>query len=131
MDLVVDTSVLLSVLLSEPERAKLVALTAEVDLVAPGSVHWEIGNALSSMLKRQRITLEQAMSILTAYEQIPLRLVEVSMREAVSIAAEQNIYAYDAYLIACARDQRAGLLSLDKALIAAANQAGVSVLEVP
>jgi len=131
VDLVVDTSVLLSVLLSEPERAKLVALTAEVDLVAPGSVHWEIGNALSSMLKRQRITLEQAMSILTAYEQIPLRLVEVSMREAVSIAAEQNIYAYDAYLIACARDQRAGLLSLDKALIAAANQAGVSVLEVP
>ena len=35
MELVVDTSVLLAVLLSEPERAKLVALTADADLIAP------------------------------------------------------------------------------------------------
>jgi predicted nucleic acid-binding protein len=131
MDLVVDTSVLLAVLLSEPERAKLVALTADADLIAPASVHWEVGNALSSMLKRHRITIEQAMSILAAYDQIPIRLVDVSMKEAVRIAAELNMYAYDAYVIACARDQRIGLLSLDKALVAAAKQAGVTSVEVP
>ena len=131
MELVVDTSVLLAVLLSEPERAKLVALTADADLIAPASVHWEVGNALSSMLKRQRITIEQTMSILAAYDQIPIRLVDVSMKEAVTIAAELNMYAYDAYVIACARDQRIGLLSLDKALVAAAKQAGVTSVEVP
>ena len=131
MELVVDTSVLLAVLLSEPERAKLVALTADANLIAPASVHWEVGNALSSMLKRQRITIEQAMAILAAYDQIPIRLVDVSMKEAVTIAAELNMYAYDAYVIACARDQRIGLLSLDKALVAAAKQAGVTSVEVP
>ena len=83
------------------------------------------------MLKRQRITIEQAMSILAAYDQIPIRLVDVSMKEAVTIAAELNMYAYDAYVIACARDQRIGLLSLDKALVAAAKQAGVTSVEVP
>ena len=129
MELVVDTSVLLAVLLSEPERAKLVALTADADLIAPASV--QVGNALSSMLKRQRITIEQAKSILAAYDQIPIRLVDVSMKEAVTIAAELNMYAYDAYVIACARDQRIGLLSLDKALVAAAKQAGVTSVEVP
>ena len=131
MELVVDTSVLLAVLVSEPERAKLVALTADADLVAPASIHWEIGNALSSMLRRQRITIGQAMSVLAAYEQIPIRLVDVSVRDAVTIAAELNIYAYDAYFIACARDQRIGLLSLDKGQLAAARQAGVSPVEVP
>jgi predicted nucleic acid-binding protein len=131
MELVVDTSVLLAVLLSEPERAKLVALTANADLIAPASVHWEVGNALSSMLKRQRITIDQAMSVLAAYDQIPIRLIDVSLKAAVTIAAELNMYAYDAYVIACARDQRIGLLSLDKALVAAAKQAGVTSVEVP
>ena len=64
-------------------------------------------------------------------DQIPIRLVDVSIRDAVKVAAELNIYAYDAYLIVCAQDQRVGLLSLDKALLVAAKQAGVSALEVP
>jgi predicted nucleic acid-binding protein len=131
MNLVVDTSVLIAVLTSEPERPKLVSLTVGVDLIAPISVHWEIGNALSALLKRKRITLQQAISALSAYEKIPLRHVEVSMMEAVRIASELNIYAYDAYLIECAFSQRISLLSLDKGLLTAARNWGVSVVEVP
>jgi predicted nucleic acid-binding protein len=131
MNLVVDTSVLMAVLTSEPERPKLVSLTVGVDLIAPISVHWEIGNALSALLKRKRITLQQAFSALSAYEKIPLRHVEVSMMEAVRIASELNIYAYDAYLIECAFSQRISLLSLDKGLLTAAKKWGVSVVEVP
>ena len=131
MNLVVDTSVLLAVLTSEPERPKLISLTVGVDLIAPISVHWEIGNALSGMLKRKRITLQQAFSALSAYEKIPLRHVEVSLMEAVRIASELNIYAYDAYLIECAFSRRVALLSLDKGLLTAAKQWGVSVVEVP
>ncbi len=131
MTLVVDTSVLMAVLTCEPERSKLVSLTVGVDLIAPISVHWEIGNALSALLKRKRITLQQAFSALSAYEKIPLRHVEVSIMEAVRIAAELNIYAYDAYLIECAFSQRISLLSLDMGLLTAARKWGVSVVEVP
>ena len=131
MTLVVDASILLAVLTSEPERPKLIELTRDVDLIAPASVHWEIGNALSSMLKRGRITLVQAESILKNYEKIPIRFVEVSLHESIRISADRKIYAYDAFLIACARDQRCRLISLDKALLQASKDSGIQIVEVP
>jgi predicted nucleic acid-binding protein len=131
MDLVVDASVLLAVLTSEPERVRIVALTQDVDLLAPASVHWEIGNALSAMLKRGRMNTVQATGVLKNYERIPIRFVEVSLSESIQISAERKIYAYDAYLIACARDQRCRLISLDKALLQAAKDSGVQTVEVP
>jgi len=131
MTLVVDASILLAVLMSEPERAKIIELTKDVDLIAPTSVHWEIGNALSSMLKRGRMTLVQAESVLKNYEKIPIRFVEVSLHESIRISADRKVYAYDAFLIACARDQRCKLISLDKALLQASKDAGIQVVEVP
>ena len=131
MTLVVDASILLAVLMSEPERAKIIELTKDVDLIAPSSVHWEIGNALSSMLKRGRMTLVQAEHVLKNYEKIPIRFVEVSLHESIRISADRKIYAYDAFLIACARDQRCRLISLDKALLQASKESGIQVVEVP
>ena len=131
MTLVVDASILLAVLMSEPERPKIVELTKDVDLVAPASVHWEVGNALSSMLKRGRLTLGQAESVLKNYDKIPIRFVEVSLHESIRISAERKIYAYDAFLIACARDQRCRLISLDRALLQASVDSGIQVVEVP
>jgi len=131
MRLVVDTSVLLAVLVSEPERDRIVVLTQDADLVAPQSVHWEVGNALSAMLKRKRITLSQAQKVVSAYETIPIRFVETSLQEALTLSAKYGLYAYDAYLMACAKDQRCSLMSLDRALIQAATAAGVEVVEVP
>jgi predicted nucleic acid-binding protein len=130
MTLVVDASILLAVLMSEPERAKIIKLTKDVDLIAPLSVHWEIGNALSSMLKRGRMTLVQAENVLKNYEKIPIRFVEVSLPESIRISADRKIYAYDAFLIVCARDQRCKLISLDKALIQASKDSGIQVVEV-
>ena len=131
LNLVVDTSVLLAVLTSEPERGRMVELTQDADLLAPASVHWEVGNALSAMIKRGRLTVSQATQVLKNYERIPIRFVEVALLESVKLAAEKNLYAYDAYLIACARDQKCGLISLDNALMKAALAAGVTVVEVP
>jgi hypothetical protein len=56
MDIVVDTSALIAVIANEPEKPTLVELTSGADLIAPGSVHFEIGNAFSAMLRRRRIT---------------------------------------------------------------------------
>ncbi|MGA2641793.1 MAG: type II toxin-antitoxin system VapC family toxin [Spirochaetia bacterium] len=131
MTFVVDASILLAVLMSEPERPKIVELTKDVDLIAPASVHWEVGNALSSMLKRGRLTLGQAESVLKNYEKIPIRFVEVSLRDSIRISADRKIYAYDAFLIACARDQKCRLISLDRALLQASIDTGIQVVEVP
>lgn len=98
MNLVVDTSVLIAVLIDEPERQRLIVRTKGVDLIAPASVHWEIGNALAAMLKRNRITLEQVKIVLEAYHQIPIRFLEVDLATAMGLAAHHNLYSYDAYI---------------------------------
>lgn len=130
MNLVVDTSVIIAVIANEPEKDALVAQTQGADLSAPHSLHWEIGNAFSAMLKRKRITLEQAKAAIGVYQQIPLDLVEVDLIQALELANQLHIYAYDAYIIACALNQNCSLLTLDGGLSHAAKTAGVNVLEV-
>lgn len=130
MDLVVDTSVLIAVVGNEADKDLLVNATVGAELVAPASVHWEMGNAFSAMFKRNRITLDQARRALTAYGLIPLRLVDVKLERALELSSEHDIYAYDAYLLACAERQRCPLLTLDRGLRRAARKAGISLLEV-
>lgn len=130
MNLVVDTSVIIAVVANEPEKAILVTRTQDANLIAPHSIYWEIGNAFSAMLKRQRITLSQAKTAVKVYQQIPLNLIEIDLTQALELASQLNIYAYDAYIIACAVNQKCPLLSLDGGLMRAAQAAGVDVLEV-
>lgn len=130
MEIIVDASVLIAVIANEEQKPILIEMTREADLIAPASTHWEIGNAFSAMLKRQRITLAQALQAIEIYERIPLRFVEIELREALGLAAELNIYAYDAYLLRCATKYRAPLLTLDAQLVRLARQKGIAVLEV-
>ena len=131
MTVVVDTSVLIAVLTDEPERQKLIQTTRGADLIAPPSVHWEVGNALAAMLKRNRINREQVRIVLNAYEEIPIRFVEIDLSAAMEVAADHNLYAYDAYILTCARENRCSLISLDKGLLRAARRAGLNIVEVP
>jgi predicted nucleic acid-binding protein len=98
--------------------------------MAPSSVHWEIGNALSAMFKRQRISLDRALEALSAYRQIPLRLVDIELEESLVLAHDLDIYAYDAYLIQTALKYRSPLLTLDQYLVECAKQKNASVIEV-
>ena len=128
-DLVADTSTIIAVIANEPEKPLLVAKTQGYDLIAPRSLYWEIGNAFSAMIKRGRITLEQAKAAIEIYEQIPINLVDVDLKQALEIVDKQKIYAYDAYMIACALNRGCPLLTLDGGLVYAAKAAGVEVWE--
>jgi predicted nucleic acid-binding protein len=97
---------------------------------APLSVHWEIGNAFSSLLKRKRVTLEEALQAIEIYLQIPVRFVEVELTESLELADELGLYAYDAYLLRCAAKHRLPLLTLDGRLAQAAKKKKIKVLEV-
>jgi len=130
MDMVVDTSTIIAVIANEPEKEALVELTTGTDLIAPRSVHWEIGNAFSTMLRRKRIKVEQAIQAVKLCQQIPIRFVDVELEEALRIADALGIYAYDAYLIRCALKYRSPLISLDRNLVKAAKEMKVKVIEV-
>jgi predicted nucleic acid-binding protein len=129
-EIVLDTSVILAALMNEPQKSALVSATRGATLCVPGSVPWETGNALSSLIKRHRLTATDAKRILHVFQKIPLQHVEIDLGKAVHLAAELGIYAYDAYFLEAARMRKCGLLTLDHGLTRAAQTAGISLIEV-
>ena len=130
MKFVVDVSVVIAVIANESEKERLIEITKGADLLAPASIHWEIGNAFSAMIKRERITLEQAQSAIEVYKQIPIRFTEVELEESLEIASEYGIYAYDAYLVRCAIKYKSVLITLGRKLAQVAQKMNVAVVEV-
>jgi predicted nucleic acid-binding protein len=130
MEIVIDTSAILAVVGLEPERTELIRLTRGATLVAPSSVHWEIGNAISAMFKRKAIEMGDALRILDAYAAISIRFLDPTLRQAAELSHQLNIYAYDAYVIACAINQRAPILSLDSVLKERAISLKLETIEV-
>ncbi len=130
MDITIDTSALIAVIGNESSKQKIITLTEGASLLAPESVHWEIGNAFSAMFKRQAVSIEVAQKALSAYHSIPIKYIDVPLERTLHITKEFNIYAYDAYLIQCAEQTSSTLLTLDNGLINTAKQMGISLLEV-
>jgi len=130
MDITIDTSVLIAVIGNEPSRDRAIELTIGHSLVAPISVHWEVGNALSAMVKRERVTLAQAHACIDAYLKIPIKLVDVDLKQSLALVRKLRMYAYDAYLLVCAMQLGTPLLTLDEPLKLAAQSLGIEVLEV-
>jgi predicted nucleic acid-binding protein len=130
MDIIIDTSALLAVIIAEPERERIIELTSGHTLIGPGSIPWEIGNAFSAMLKQHRLGLAEAQKGLKIFHTIPLRLVRVDLNNAISIANQTKAYAYDAYFLDCAVRHTAPLLTLDRGLEKTALKLGIKIMEV-
>jgi predicted nucleic acid-binding protein len=130
MDIVIDTSALVSVIVGEPERAKIIKTTAGNTLLAPGSIPWEIGNAFSAMFKQKRLSLEEAKKGIFIFNSIPIRYIETDFISVLNISKQAGIYAYDAYFLDCAARQKAPLLTLDRRLKSSALDFNIKTVEV-
>jgi len=126
-EIVVDASVVLAVLLNEPEKDRIIKLTEGMDLVAPGCLKWEIGNAFSAMLKKKRLTEQQARKALDIFWIIPIKEVEVILNDALRLCACHDIYAYDAYYLVASKRLSRPLLTLDEKMNVIAKQEGLKV----
>ena len=131
MNIVADTNTFLAVALAEPERDYVIEVTTGHELVAPEVVPFEIGNALSAMLKRGVLGPHQVAAAWDATQQIPVDLRPVDIRSALSVAGRFHVYAYDAYFLECALRLRAPLLSLDRGLKGVARQLNIDVVGDP
>jgi predicted nucleic acid-binding protein len=129
-EIVVDTTVIIAVLTNESTKRQILDLTVDAVLVAPSSLDIEIGNAFSRMFKRERIDLETAERALQSYLQIPIDIIDIDLLSAVRLSQELDIFAYDAYVIDCARKLGAPLISLDGGLLEACRRAKVEIIEV-
>lgn len=130
MNIVADTSVVISVLFNEASKEKLIGITKNKDLISPASLHWEIGNAISAMFKRGRIDYETSIKALDLYKNIKIRFVDVSLQNSIKIASLNNIYAYDAYFLECSKQYNIPLITLDNRLFEIAKEMKLKVIEV-
>ena len=130
MDVVIDTSAIIAVITNEPERPSILRLTDEAGLVAPASLRWEVGNAFSAMFRRHRISLAVAIEALRRYERLTFNFIDVDLDQSLTLSDRLNLYAYDAYFVACALKLHLPLLTLDRRLARAADAVGISVMEI-
>ena len=129
MNIASDTNIFLAVALAEPERDRIIQLTSGLDAIAPEILPYEIGNALSAMIKRKQITHDEALSTQKAASLIPVRLISIDIQQALKLAIEFRIYAYDAYFLQCARAMSCPLITLDKRMKQVATKLNIEVLE--
>ncbi len=129
MNLVADTNIFLAIALDEPQKGHIIEVTSDAVLSAPEILPYEIGNALSAMIKRGRISKVEALAAEKAANLIPVRLVSIDIQKALEVAIEYNIYAYDAYFLFCAKSLTQSLMSLDKRMKQVAHDLGIDVLE--
>jgi predicted nucleic acid-binding protein len=130
MELVIDTSALIAVIVAEPERDTIIEITKGNTLIGPGSIPWEIGNAFSAMFKQNRVSMKEADKGIEIFNTIPIRYIEPDFSKILYLSKENNMYAYDAYFLDCALRHKAPLLTLDKKLRVIAENLNIETLEV-
>lgn len=130
MLITIDTSAILSTLVNEAHKKQIIRVTKDCDLQSPASLDAEIGNALSAMIKRNRLTLNEAQEVIEQFDRIPIRRTSIRFLQVLELVNAFKIYAYDAYVLDCARQYQTPLLSLDKKMIKIAEKLNIVTLEV-
>ena len=129
MKIIADTNTFLAVALEEPEKTQIIRLTVGHDLVAPEVLPFEIGNALTAMMKKRTLETNELTSAWDIVQAIPVDLRRIDIRSALEIASRFNIYAYDAYFIECAISLRCPLLTLDRQMKIVGQKVGIHIWE--
>ena len=129
MKITADTNTFIAVALNEPEKDRIIRLTEGNDLIAPDVLPFEIGNALTAMMKKNALKKEEVASAWDVVQHIPVDLRHTDIKSALNIAIKFNIYAYDAYFLECADKLRSPLLTLDLGMQRVAREIGITILE--
>ena len=130
VDVVADANLFLSVLLNEPEKKRIIALTSKIGLLSPEVLPFEIENTLSAMYERGRLDIAQCSEVLKLFLGIPFRLVKINLENALSIALKNKIYTYDSYYLDITLRLRKPLMTLDSRMRDVAIELGLKTLEV-
>jgi predicted nucleic acid-binding protein len=128
MDIVLDASAIMAIILNEPKKEIVIKLTRGSTLLSPATISYEIGNALISLYKRHRLTENEVIGAYNDFRKIPVRTLDVDMEKALKIACKYNVYAYDAYYLETAKRLKLPLITFDMPMKNVALDMGIDVL---
>jgi predicted nucleic acid-binding protein len=128
MDILLDASVIMAIILDEPNKDVAIKLTRGSTLLSPAMICYEIGNALISLYKRHKLREDEVTAAYNSFKKIPIRTLEVNMGKAFEISCKYNIYAYDSYYIEAAKRLKLPLITFDTSMQNVASDMNISVL---
>jgi predicted nucleic acid-binding protein len=128
MNILIDASALMPILINEPEKEYIINTTKNCELLAPSILPYEIGNAFSRLKRRQILNERQVYAAYNDFKKIPLRLLEIDIENALKIACKYSIYAYDAYYLDIASRLNLPLLTLDVPMKKIASNLNLKIL---
>ena len=117
MEIVADASAFLAVVLNESDRDWIIHNTTGRSIISPEVLPYEIGNALIAVKRKGRLNDREILRAFDLSQRIAVRLVSVNIRDAMKIALQFNIYAYDAYYLQCCLENKSPLISLDNRMV--------------
>jgi predicted nucleic acid-binding protein len=114
MDILIDASVIMSIIIDEPEKELAVKLTKNCVLFSPEITPYEIGNALTRLSKRHILNEKAIIASYNIFKILPVGLLKVDIEKALKLSCKYNIYAYDAYYLEIASRLNLPLLTFDE-----------------
>jgi len=128
--IVVDTNVIAYLLIEGDRTADAQALRlSDPDWRSEPFLLVEFSNLLATQVRARALSAAQAKSLLESAAQQVLAWVEVSHAEALAVALERKVSAYDARFVACARRLSVPLVTEDSRLRAATPGSSMSIAE--
>jgi predicted nucleic acid-binding protein len=73
MEIILDASAIMAVIVKEPERDLVIQLTQDAAIFSPDMVSYEIANGLTKMMKKKLIEKERMVNAFNYFEQIPIK----------------------------------------------------------
>jgi predicted nucleic acid-binding protein len=128
--IVVDTNVIAYLLIEGDRTADAQALRlADPDWRSEPLLLVEFSNLLATQVRAKALSAAQAKSLLESAAQQVAAWVEVPHAEALAVALDRRVSAYDARFVACARRLAAPLVTEDSRLRAATPGLSMSIAE--
>jgi predicted nucleic acid-binding protein len=128
MEMILDASAIMAVIVKEPERESVIQLTKSAVIISPNMVSYEIANGLTKMVKKRVIEKERMINAYKYFQKIPIKTIEVDIEKALEIAWEYKIYAYDACYLESAIRLGLPLLTFDGNMTRVGKDLGITIL---
>jgi predicted nucleic acid-binding protein len=129
MDVILDASAIMAVILNESNKDVVIKLSKGATLLSPEVIPYEIGNALISLYKRNKLKEKDVIAAYHEFIKIPIRTLDVDIEKALKISLEYNIYAYDSYYLETAKRLKLPLITFDVTMKKVASNMDISLLE--
>ena len=129
MEIVLDASAIIAVIIDEPEAQIVINGTKNSTIVSPNIISCEIANALTRMMRKNIIkTKEQMLELIKNFKKIPIKTVDIDLEKTLEIVWNYKIYAYDAFYLETAQRLKLPLLSFDSGMRKIGNEIGLTIL---